>query len=106
MSIVNVYETKEMSRTVSIGYIFSHEEEVRNSLSFLEETMNGQEMTSFFLARLENLSSVEKRAVFLYFVYRFNLRELVEVLGIAENRIYEIILEIAALFQKKLLEVG
>lgn len=106
MSIVSVYETREMSRADSIRYIFSHEGEVRNSLSFLEETMNGEEMASFFLARLENLSRVEKRAIFLYFVYRFNLRELVEVLGISENRICDIILEIAEIFRIRLQNVG
>ncbi|SHJ64574.1 hypothetical protein SAMN02745751_03030 [Dethiosulfatibacter aminovorans DSM 17477] len=106
MSIVSVYETREMSRTDSIRYIFSHEGEVRDSLSFLEETMNSEEIASFFLERLKNLSRVEKRAIFLYFVYRFNLRELVEVLGISENRMCDIVQQIADVFRIRLQNVG
>ena len=106
MSIVSVFETKEMSRAGSIGYIFSHEEELRSSLSFLEVSMKDEEIVSFFVGRLKNLSRVEKRAIFLYFVYRFNLRELVEVLGIPEKRLYDIFMEISNIFKSSLQNVG
>ena len=102
MSIVSVNETKGMSRADSMRYIFSHEGEVRESLRFLEKSMNDEEIVSFFVGRLKNLSRAEKRAIFLYFTYSFSLRELVEVLGISEKRIYEIVLEISEVFEIRL----
>lgn len=106
MSIISVFETKEMSRTSCIGYIFSHEQEFRSSVSILEGVLKDEEIVSFFVGRVMNLSRVEKRAIFLYFVYRFNLRELVEVLGIPEKRLYDIFMEISNIFKSSLQNVG
>ena len=64
--------------------------------------MNDEEIVSFFVGRLKNLSRAEKRAIFLYFTYSFSLRELVEVLGIPETRMVEIVMEITDVFKIRL----